>query len=302
MRIAALLVLVAFVRQAHAEIDNDQADKLFKQAVELRDKDPAKACALFEQALGFNPQAIGTRLNVALCDERLGRIASAVEKFSEVADRARDQKLDEYLRVAEERLAVLTPDVPFLTITLVAPAPETTVVIDDRVIAADKLAKLAVDPGDRVVVVSAPGRVAYRTTVRVLKRSTATLEIPALAPSVIVKSSRRTVAVIAMATGGGLVLTGVVLGLVARGRYNSTLANDCDANKVCSAEGASDIESARTLGNVGTAITIVGLGTAVAGGVLWYLSPRPHTNLERGVSVLPQLAPGTAGIVAVGRF
>jgi hypothetical protein len=295
------VVLVAFARPALADIDNDQADKLFKQAVELRDKDPAKACELFEQALGFNPQAIGTRLNVALCDERLGRIASAVEKFSEVADRAREQKLDEYLRVAEERLAALGPDVPFVTITFAgALAPNTTVVIDDRVIPQDKLAKLAIDPGDRVVVVSAPGRVAYRKSIRILKHSTTTLEIPELTASVI-KSSRRTIAKIGVAAGGGLAVSGIVLGLVARSRYNSTFDAECDArNNVCSAQGASDIESARTLGNVGTAITVLGLGTAIAGGVLWYLAP--SAAAERKVSVLPQLTPGTAAVVAVGHF
>jgi len=281
----------------------DKAEELFKEGVALRESNVEQACQKFEESLGFNPAAIGTLLSVAICDEDRGRIASAVGKFRDVADRAREQNYGEYLRAAEAHLAALLPELSHLTITFAELAPETKVLLDDRVVAVEQMGKLAVDPGDRVIVVTAPGRVAYRTTVRIEKRETKTLEIPRLANSV-VKSSRRTIGKITVAAGGAAIGTGIVLGLVARSRYNSA-AEDCNKNgageRVCSGDGASRIESARTLGNVGTVVTLVGIGTAVVGGALWWRS----STAERtgGVSYLgPQVGPDGAGVVAIGRF
>jgi len=282
----------------------DKAEDLFKEGVALRESNAEQACQKFEESLGFNPAAIGTLLSVAICDEERGRIASAVGKFRDVADRAREQNYGEYLRAAEAHLAALLPDLSHLTLTFAELAPETKVLLDDRVVGVEQMGKLAVDPGDRVIVVTAPGRVAYRTTVRIEKRETKTLEIPRLANSV-VKSSRRTIGKITVAAGGAAIGTGIVLGLVARSRYNSAAEELCTKNAagelVCSGDGASRIESARTLGNVGTVVTLVGIGTALVGGALWWRS----STAERtgGVSYLgPQVGPGGAGVVAIGRF
>jgi hypothetical protein len=300
-----MLAVVIAPRAAAADIDNEKADKLFAEAFALRETNPAEACAKFEEALGYNPQAISTRLNVALCDERNGRIASAVEKFTEVADRARVQNLSEYLLVAEDRLRVLTPELSFVTITFAEPpAPETTLLVDDRVIPLDKLEKRAIDPGDRVIVVTAPGRVAYRTSLRIEKRKDASLVIPALEPQRVVNSSRRTIGKITVVAGGATFATGIVLGLTANSRYNAQFGPDgpCRAGNVCdTSDAASKVESARTLGTVSTVVTIVGLGAAAVGGYLWWRSP--GNEQQRGVAYIgPHASLDGAGVVAAGRF
>jgi tetratricopeptide (TPR) repeat protein len=307
--LGVLVLAIAAPRPAAADIDNEKADKLFTEALALRDSNPVAACEKFEQALGFNPQAIGTRLNVALCDERLGRIASAADKFAEVADRARDQNLGEFLRAAEEHLAVLTPEIPHLTITFVEPPiAETKLLIDDRVIPIDKLQqapRLAIDPGDRVITVTAPGRVAFKTTLRIAKRDDKPLEIPPLAKSVI-KSSRRTIGKITVAAGTLTVGTGIVLGLVARSHYNkefSGLMPHCNSEtKACTDEGISAVQSARTLANVSTAVTVVGFGAIAVGAYLWLRSPSAESSPPAKVSLVPHVAPNEAGIIAIGRF
>jgi leucyl-tRNA synthetase len=97
-----------------------------------------------------------------LCDEKLGRVASAVKRFSEARARAREQGLTEHIRAAEEHIRALEPSVPHLAITLSERLPETRVVIDDAIITPDALASVAVDPGERIIIVSAPDRLPYR--------------------------------------------------------------------------------------------------------------------------------------------
>jgi leucyl-tRNA synthetase len=124
-----------------------RADALFAEGKALFDSNILQACDKFKESLHENPAAIGTLLNVALCDEKLGRVASAVKRFSEARARAREQGLTEHIRAAEEHIRALEPSVPHLAITLSERLPETRVVIDDAIIAPDALASVAVDPG-----------------------------------------------------------------------------------------------------------------------------------------------------------
>jgi tetratricopeptide (TPR) repeat protein len=296
-----VLVVVWLDRPAGAEIDNAQADRLFKEAIQLRDVNIEQACKKFDEALRYNPQAIGTRLNVALCDERLGRIASAIEKFSEVADRAREQNLDEYRKVAEEHLAALRPQVPHVTIQFAEPpGPDVKIVVDDRVVTTDKLARLPIDPGERSIVISAPGRVTHVEKLVIAKAEHKTITIPVLAR----RASSRTTLAKAAAIGGGVVFaTGVGIGLVARSRFNNAI-------KACRAVGdryvcddPADVKAAdraQTLGGVGTVVGVVGIVAAAAGGVLWWRSARAE---RAGLAyITPTGDPTSIGLAAAGRF
>jgi hypothetical protein len=291
----ALVVVAALAVPAAADIDNVKANKLFEEAVALRDKDPAKACALFEEALGFNPQAISTRLNVALCDQKAGRIASAYEKFKEIADRAAMQHLAEFQATAEDALARIVPDLPYVTITFAEPpVAETKVLIDDKLVAMDALAHRPIDPGERVIVVTAPGRIAYRTTLQVDKRASLKVEVPKLRTG-----SRKTLGIVVTASGGATLAAGVVIGFVARGRYNDAKAacTTTMGKTECPPDKASAIDSARTLGNVGTVVAVVGIAAAVTGGVLmWRARGRSeHTGIA-------YIAPAPGGFAVGGRF
>ncbi len=300
----SIVIVLAAVRAAAADIDNVKAEALFNEAVALREHDPAQACVKFELSLAANPQAIGTLLNVALCDEATGRIASAVTKLKEVADRAREQGNGDYVHVAEDRLAVLTPDVPYLAITFAEPPlPETKVLVDEHVVLLENLGKLAIDPGERVIVVTAPGRVAFRKTLMFVKHTNQQLEIPALTRSVI-KSSRRTIGKITLIAGVATTGTGIALALVARSRYNEPFdSGACDREtRVCTGDGGSKVQAALTLGNVGTAVTIVGIGATVVGAYLWLRTPAGSSERRGKVSVLPHVDRDGAGVVAIGRF
>src|SRR5262247_3294211 len=130
-------LLAASASRAQADPRIDKADQLFAEGKALMASNLIQACDKFEESLHYNPAAIGTLLNVALCDEKLGKVASAVSKFTEARDHAKEQNLPEHVRAAEDHIAALTPSVPHLAIQLSEPLPDTSVLVDDRVVARD---------------------------------------------------------------------------------------------------------------------------------------------------------------------
>lgn len=298
--VAALLTVAA---PARADVDIPRADALFAEGQALKDTNLGAACTKFAASLSYNPQALGTLLNVALCDEKFGRVASAVEKYEEALDRAKEQNLPEYIAAAEEHLAPLRPLVPHLDITFAeSPAPGTSLRIDDRIIPIDgslKLAAIALDPGIRKITVSAPDRVTYETTLQIAQRESQRIEIPVLATPV-VRSSRRTIGRITVVSGAAALTIGVGLGFWAKSRYDAQFEGDpppCNAQGQCLGDGQVEVERARQLGTIGTVVGAIGVGALVVGGYLWFTGERSGP-----VQVTPTLGPEGGGVAAFGRF
>jgi len=310
----AVAAVAALAGRAVAEPVNSakvtRADQLFAEGKALLASNLLQACGKFDESLRENPAAIGTLLNVALCDEKLGRIASAVAKFTEARDRAIEQGLREHVRAAEDHIKALQPSIPHVAIKLAEQLPGTTVVLDDAVIPVTALDHIAVDPGERVIVVSAPARLPYRTTLVIGKAEHRDVAIPVLAASIVVHSSLRRIGQISTIGGGVLMATGVGIGLYARDLYRSQFGHQqagdglCDATNHCEAHGQSRTQRAHTLGNVGTAVGLIGVGVALAGGYLWLSSPGESSAdpLDKRVTIAPQLGPDGLGLAAVGRF
>jgi hypothetical protein len=285
----------------------EKADQLFAEGKALMESNLLQACAKFDESLHENPAAIGTLLNVALCDEKLGRVASAVAKFSEARTRAKEQGLPEHIRAAEDHIATLTPKVPHLTIKLAETLPETKILIDDTIIAPGAIANVAVDPGARVIVVSAPARLPYRTKLVIATAEHREIAIPVLAKSVIVKSSRLRIGQIATIVGGAGIGTGVGLGLYARHLYrkqfDSMACTPAEPDDLCTPEGQTQTERARTFGNVGTVVSAAGILVAGVGAYLWFRSPKSTSNdTNKKVAVVPEIRPDGLGVAAVGQF
>lgn len=300
MKVLVAIAVLCAASSARADVDNARADQLFREGVALRKVNPQEACARFAQALVFNPQSITTRLNLALCDEELGRIATAVERWQDIADRARDQKLDEYEQMAVQHLGALTPEVPYLSFAFQQAVAGITVLVDQQVVPLEKLEKVAVDPGDREVIVTAPGRVAYKRTVRIGRKMTLKVDVPPLAKSVVrwEPPSRRTVGKFLVAGGSVTIASAVLVGLVARSRRNSAVRDECD-DDICSPEGVERVDSARSIGTIGTALAITGVIATGAGALLWRYSP---ARREPPVAFGPLVHEGGGGLAAFGRF
>lgn len=109
---------------AHADqvTNAPAADELFRQAVNLaKSKDFSAAIEKFRASYALDP-ARGTLQGLALAEEKLGRVASALAHFRELeglSTRAGDRQR---LAAARARIAALEPRVPRLTV-LVPEAP-----------------------------------------------------------------------------------------------------------------------------------------------------------------------------------
>ncbi|HEX8114960.1 MAG TPA: hypothetical protein VF516_44825 [Kofleriaceae bacterium] len=311
MRVARWLVAaaVAVARPASADPPDPQvekADELFAEAKALEATNLPEACNKFAESLRYNPAAIGTLLNVALCDEKLGRIASAVAKFTEARDRSREQGLPQHLRAAEDHLATLQPQVPHLAIRLTEQLSDTKVLVDDQVIAPNTLGDIAIDPGSHTITVSAPDRLPHRATVTIERAEHKAIVIPALARSVTVTSSWRRIGQIATITGVAAFGTSIGLALYGRHIYLQQFPQHCGPNMSggtsCDPIGQPKVDKARTYGNVATAVGGIGLAVAAAGAVVWYLAPHSFQGTDAPPRVALDVTGDHVGVVAIGRF
>jgi|GEM_PF-1785619 len=312
--LALVCAPVSALAQKPSDDNVTRADALFKEAQALQETDLNAACAKFAESYTLNPHALGTLLNVALCDEKLGRLASALEKFTLARDLAAemlangDKEVAAHKNAAATHIGALGPRIPHVTIEFVPPVlPDTTIVIDGKAYAKDKLGEVPVDPGSHEVVVSARGYLPYETTFAIAEGEHQTVAIPRLEKSVTVRSSRRTIGIIVGGAGAAVGLTGIIVGLVARGRYNDTTS--CHPQGNCDLpEDYTKRNNALALGNVGTVVGIAGGAAVVVGAVLWYTGrKRSGEKAATRVSLLPQVTPDVAGgynatVSAVGRF
>jgi hypothetical protein len=126
--------------------------------------DYPRACAAFAESLRLE-LAPGALLNLADCEEHLGRVASAWEHFLRLASIL--PATDERLEIARHRAAALAPRVPWITVVLSSDAPrDARVFRDDVEIAGQGLGlPWPVDPGWHSVLVVAPGHESRSTAV-----------------------------------------------------------------------------------------------------------------------------------------
>jgi hypothetical protein len=154
-------------------------------------------------------------------------------------------------------------------------------------------------------VVSRPGRVPYETKMTIAKREHKAIAVPNLALPVTVNKGRTRIGQILAFTGGGAVIAGGALGLVANSRYNAEFDGPmphCTKNNghpTCDAIGQPATERARTIGNFGTGFVVGGAVIAGIGAYLWFFAPHDEKS---PVAIVPQFDAQQAGVVAVGRF
>ena len=303
--IAVALVLIAGIASADPtsdEAEHKRADALFDEAQALVDAGKLEqGCAKFEESLSHDKNAIGTILNIAKCQARLGRIASAYATYADVRDRAKLQNQPEYGARAEENLAQLAPFVPHLAIALGERRPDgVEVLIDDKPIKIEAIADIPLDPGSHVVIVRAKRYRSHEERITIAKKERHVLTVAAL--ELDQPAQAFPTGMVVTASGGGLVLVGVVMGLVARSHYNDAIANQCHGDRTMCVDGGDAANSARTLGTVGTVIGVTGLVAAGVGGYLWWSSRHGHDHEHERLGVAPVVGGDRVGVLAFGRF
>lgn len=318
--IALLIVAAGGAAPAAAQSASDSAQALFDEGVKrMAQGDYRAAVARFEESYKQEP-ALGTRYKLAIAYEKLGRFASALAAWKEVADRLEQAGEKEKAREAKKLADNLVPKLAHLQV-IVAPEAMST---DGIVIKCDGVAigraawgtSVPVDPGEHRIIASAPQKKTWEKSITA-QGGGAPVEVrvpllegtpPPVPPSEGLSGQRiaalvaGAVGVVGLGVGSGL--GGAALaqwGAVKSGEHcqldpsGKLIPNRCDATAIAMGRNA---DTLATASNVSFAIGGAGL---VAAGILW-LTARSNPRPAAARWVAPLVSPGGLGVAAGARF
>lgn len=267
--------------------------------------DYAAACARFEASLKEDPNAPGTLLNLGLCNERLGKTATALGWFRRAQFRAAETGMTDYEDVAKTNTFSLAVRVPTIRIELAHPAPAgSTILLDGVALSELDLAKVEVDPRPHVIELRSERKPPVRVDFTIKDGDNKTIVIPVPAPPVprtqIVEIDHgRTRRLVAYAVaGGGVLMWGgsLAVSLAAKASHDAAeLPSDRQYYKDVARWG-------------GTSLFLAGTAALVGAGYLYVTAPgveRVERTVYRRDAATSRRVPATAArtIVApvVGR-
>lgn len=290
--VVGLLLLAASPARAD---ESSLAESLFQQGVAAMQRgDLARACGLLAESQRLDPGG-GTLLNLALCHERAGRIATAWARYHEALGTARRDARDDRVAFAEEHIRAIGPRLPRLAIAVAEPADGARVKLDGVELRAGAWEVPApVDPGEHQVRVDAPGRRAHVAIVQVAEGESKRVDVPPLArdlapPPVAAASSataraseaprsrggtQRAIGWTLTGLGGGALVGTAVLGVLAIGAESTADAACPGAGPCTDARGLDASERAANLSTAATVTGISGLVVLAGGIVLLLTAPR----------------------------
>jgi len=288
------------------------------------------ACARFRDSDKLDP-AVGTRFNLADCEERRGRVATAWSLFRGVlSELAQD---DDRRPIAEQRARALEPRIPYLKMRPSADAPAGLRVRIDGVELGEGSfgVALPMDPGAHdLALIPAEGGAGQQSTFAL--REGEHLDLPirfaskeaneSSAPPPVdegllgsepfaARNSQQKWAYVAGGVGLASVAFGAVTGVVTLNKKSTANANCSDRRRVCNRAGVDANESGKTYGTlsaVGLGVGVVGLA---AGAYLWLTAPpasakaaHPSIPLRRSFRLSPEVAcsAGTGFLSLAGSF
>jgi hypothetical protein len=285
-----------------------RARESFGQALALQTAgDWAGALTLLKEvaAVKSTPQV---RFNMALCEEKLGRLVAALGDYELAAADARAEQAEQVAEEVEGRLESLRQRIPKITIRRGAGAEAAEVAVDgvsvgDQVIGTP----MPTDPGPHTIDAKAPGFKLFRKSVRLAEQQAETVEIT-LEPEPVVPTTgpggggnggpapgRSPVAgyVIGGIGIASLGASGIFFGL--RAGKISDLDKECP-NRTCpSAAQQDDIDAGKLYTTIANVTLAVGVA-AIAGGVVLVLTSGPSKEPTMA------LAPAPGGAQLIGKF
>ena len=269
-----------------------------------------KALERFERALAVK-QTPQLYLHMGYCREQLNQLLEALEAYSRARELAREQKLIDALRVAQERSKALEPRIPKLTIVVPADAKNPRVWVDDVAFSSDALADpISINPGPHSVRATAEGARSFRRSLNLgvgeSRRVELELEAPPKKPVPVPPSEAP--------AWPGFVLLGAGIAGLGAGVALLVLAihEDGEIDDRCGgperlacpeserATIVSDIERVKGL-QVGSGI-LGGAGLVAVAVGTWLLATREDDAPAGAWWILPSVGEGEAGLHAGVRF
>lgn len=300
---------------ASPKMDNRaRAQQLFDSALaDAEAGNLASACPKFLASQEADPKT-STLLNLASCYEKNGQTASAWGAFREAEGLSRKVGRADWEATARTHAERLEPKLVKLTIQVpeASRIPGLTVARDGAKISAGEWGvAIPVDPGEHLVVASAAGHVPWEMRVPV-RESSGAVAVPLLeampdAPVPVAPAAPggdrapangswwtplRTAGVVTAGVGVVGLVTGGVLGLVAKSKYDTAHDSCRDGARGCTAAAVSDSDSAYGLATGATVVFVVGAVAAAGGAALVLLSPSPTKSTSAALHV----GPGSVGV------
>jgi hypothetical protein len=301
---------------AQAPVDGDaikRAREQFNQALSLQTGgDWAGALALLKEVAAVKPTP-QVRFNIALCEERLGRLVAALGDYELAASDAQAEKADQVRQEVDSRLESLKARVPRVVVQRGENADSATISLDG-VSLGDSVVNspLPVDPGPHVVEATAAGFLPFKQSFRVAEQQTATIQIKLEAEPT--KTEPLAPAQYHPASTGvrtaGFVIGGVgIASLITSGAMfylRHTAITDLD--KQCGPDRTMCPDSSRTTADRGKLYTTIGDVTLIAGAVGLGLGATlvivgSHSSEQASVALAPgALGANVGGASLLGRF
>jgi len=337
MRWAVLAgILCAFGWAGSARADIAAADVLYQQAKKLvAEGKLEEACPKFRASFELDRQ-LGVLLNMADCEERLGRLATAWGLWGEALEWAR-RVSDWRTPYAQERRGAVEPRLPWLTIVVSNPVASLQIYRDEVAVPPASFGEaLPLDPGLHRVVVKRGEQVLTEQPVTVSERQRA--EVPldlALLDAAVpppkqpvgppgggrpgpttgpggdrgtaeaaegTGDTQRIVGWVAGGTGAALVLVAGGLEIAALVKKGQADADDSCVSKFCSPPGLEAANAAKSYAEVGQWLGIAGLGVLAVGATLLLTAPsaEPSAPVAARAEIAPWLGAGLAGVLVRG--
>lgn len=293
-----------------------EAEALFQDGNKLMlQKRWAEACPKLEASQRLDP-AGGTLLNLALCHEGEGKLATAWVEFGDALAQAKQDKKTSRIKIAKEHMEKLESRLPKLVVRLNGAPPPGLQVERDGVLMADASfgTPIPVDPGEHAVRGSAPGYLPYEEKIFLGEGETKTLLLPSLLeekkPETAASSSeppppppppsnRKTIAYIAGGVGIASLAVGAYFGFRTFSKKEES-DQECPTATACSPRGAQankDAYTSANIANVGVGLGVLGLG--VGAYLLFTSKPSPSTA---SYQIAPAIGQGSGGLLMQGRF
>jgi tetratricopeptide (TPR) repeat protein len=306
--LGVLCVVLQALRASAEPRDQAAAEALFRAGRSAATAgDASLACARFQESYRLDPTP-GTLLNIAICEEQLGQLASAWQSYQGVLDALPGS--DERVAIATQHVSQLEHRLPWLTIHLSADAPAGTRVRHGPVLltGASFDVPLPVDPGRHEVVIAAPGRATRQIVFAMREGERKLLNLEPGAPASerttepadkgrqAAIARRRSLAYILLG-GGAAGLTGGTVSTVLAVRRAATVREHC-TSKVCDdagLEAASQGQRFQAIAVYAFALGVAGIGS---GAYLLLTTPK----IEAPVGIRFGVGLNANGVLFDGKF
>lgn len=323
--LAAAACLVTLAPRASAQVGKEGiAEGLFQEGKKLFDQGSVSAaCQKFKASLDTD-KTLGTLIALAACHEKEGKTASAWAGFTEAAALAKKEGKPEQEAFARGRIPALEKQLARMTLTA-AKVDGLEIKIDGVAVPLEGLGSaLPVDPGERNVEASAPGRKSWSQKVNVAAATSSTtvaipeLEVDPNAPKgdrvVIINNEQKgtdSTKLIVGAAVAGVGAIGVGVGLYLWQGVAVPKESDANENfrtgRITKAEYDRERDTAisnQTVGILSTALGAVALGTGVFLIITSFKGggseqPKPAQATYR---LVPSTSPHGGGMTLVGTF